>query len=60
MTKQKHCITQTNDHIQRELYNDTSVYFYLIKSYSEHIHVGKRLCPCDIRLHCYSAGLIYL
>jgi len=36
MTKYKYCITQTNDHVQRELYNDTSVYFYLIKFYGEH------------------------
>jgi len=29
------------DHAQKELglYNDASVYFYLIQSYSEHIHV---------------------
>ena len=24
-------MTQTNDHVQRELYNDASVYFYLLK-----------------------------
>ena len=36
-----------NDHVQKELYNDASVYFHLIKSYSELIHVGKRLRPCD-------------
>jgi len=29
-------MTQTNDHVQRELDNDASVYFYLIKFYSEH------------------------
>ena len=35
------------------------MYFHLIKSYSEHIHVGQRVSVWH-RLHCYSTGLIYL
>ena len=60
MTKYKYCITQTNDHVQRELYNDTSVYFYLIKFYSEHNTHGPTSVSVWHRLHCYSTGLIYI